>query len=220
MGFLQRRAERRFYESLDKQFTPIAEAAVEFFSTLRDLAADPTDEVPEPAVVTFSVTHGAPESAACLCLIGQYVLKVSYNLAGSPPFDLYWDELLSARGRWETLGPDHLQLARQRPARATRTYRCKLYETPNGWVAFTPYEGRGGEGYYAPMSSFALIRAGRQRLGAGASSLDRMMDLIVDQVGSSEWDVSDRLDGMFLVHKAMEQLGLADPRQLLQEPDG
>jgi hypothetical protein len=210
LGFLRRRAERNFYRSLGEQHALIAEAAVEFFSTPKELAADSTGEAPEPVCVSVTFTHDAPRPAADLCLVGQYIAKMGSNLHGSPAYDLFWTEL-SDCSEWDEIGPAHLQAVSARPKKPTRTYNAKLYETPNGWIAFTPYDKTGGEGYYAPMSAFALIRIVRAGLGANAESLDQLLDHLA---GRALYDPEDTWAQVTWVHNAMQDVGVFDLRQL------
>ncbi len=218
MGFLRGRAERKFYRSLDDQHLLVADAAIEFFSTVKELLGDPEDQMPEAVFVTVTLATDAPRPASDLCLVGQFIAKISSNLHGSPPQEALWAELSECSGRWGGgVGPDHLQIVETRPRKPRHVYRAKLYESPNGWIVFTPYEGRGGEGYYSLMSVFALIRSVRADLGQDAGKLDLMLDRLTDQSDRLINDSDDTWSQMMCVQDAMQEIGVAHARQLLPE---
>ena len=209
MGFSQRRKMQKFYKALEEENPLVASASVQFFSTLKELAADETGDAPEPVIVSLQFADDAPRPAADLCLVGQYVTKVGSNLFGGPPYGAYWSEILDCCGAWERqIGPEHLRSVATNPKKATRTYNAKLFEAPAGWILVTPYAPTGGEGYYAPMSVFALIRVVREALAAtDKEKLDRMLDQLAADVESGVYDPNDTLGQLVQVQDAMKGAG-------------
>lgn len=202
-----KRQEKRI-EKLFDELPLLCQADIEFFSTPKQVAADSTGSAPESVRVTLSFAEFAPRPAAELCMVGQYVTKVSSNLGTDAPTDLYWQELQAcAEGDYAGVGPEFLCLVTQAPTKATRTYRGRLHECPSGWGLYTPYEGRGGEGYYGPLAAFALIRTVRFGLGSNAAYLDQILAELCRLERSGAYNRIDQFESMVVPHQVMQALG-------------
>lgn len=205
----------------------VAAARMEFATTMKQVLSDPEEETPENVRVVLSFGERAVHPAATLCLVGQYLCKMSFNLDSEdifnrPAWDRLWEELsgsLGAPGGMAEAGPSFLTVTDSLPGKAMQVYSANLYAAPGLWALMTPYSAKGaqskkyGPAYYGPLSVFALMRFAHHALGEDSGALDELVRLVNERRGEL-YEPENQPGGIKLIHEIMGDLGVAAPEQL------
>jgi hypothetical protein len=167
-------------------------ATAAFCTRLDTITASELDESEaEPVKVTWEGLYRESSHPNVVRLVLGYLAKISPNYGARAEGALWamWSELVDhAGGSYEQVGPDFLAVSDDLPAPVTKSYRAELREKKGRGYVVSPYQGRGGEAYYATMSAFAIIRSARSVMGKRGSRLDAALSELCDSLQRGEFD--------------------------------